>query len=451
MRAISWAAAVVLFAGATANTPPAWAYYSDDHIWDREYQSGSEWRVKQAARPLPWVASSAWNRGMPDAPAGSWWQGATPVAPGYVAVSPEWIQTSNRPQPWEQMAWNVPWWNPQAPLMTNHRYQQAVFDSSQNPYSNQGLNAGLGAAAAHGDVRLVQALMSHGADHNARDGEGFTALTWAAQFGRYEVLEYLLARHSHVNVVDRWGYTPLMWALQQGHVAAAALLLSRGANPAISTPFGITPRVLATYAAQGVARGLIEDALAGKPVRLEAYQNAAPTPQGAVPNPSNGNTAPGQSVWVAGGENPQATQPKSAGVLEPEPLLIPSVSSAKNQSSDGLGPLTPLPMAGRFKRMDEEAGWQRIAAIAGYFGTSYHRFVLEKHQRTLENKGVTAEADPDERVGVALGRTFGRALQTRNPDQARLAVERLKRDVQFHTRFLPFLTAFDETLHAMGH
>lgn len=481
MRALSWLAVAVIVGGASTYSSPAKAYYSDDHVWDREYQSGSEWRVARPAQPVPWVASSAWHRVVPDA-AGAWWQAATPVAPGYIPISPEWMRTANGQHPWERMAWNVPWWNPSSPLLTNQGYHQAVFDSRRNPYSNQRLNADLGSAAAHGDVRLVQALMSHGADHNARDAEGFTALTWAAQFGRYEVVDYLSARHSHVNVIDRWGYTPLMWALQQGHVAVAALLLSRGANPAVSTPFGITPRVLAIHAAGGSARSLVEEALAGRPIRVEAYGGAptVPSPQGVQPVPAqspappagwswNGQawvqsaaqpSAPVQPVWLSGQRAEQPTVARATGVLEPEPLVLSSLSTYSSTHADGLGPLAPLPLAerqgrgatvGRFKKMEPEAGWQRVSAIAGYFGNAYQQFVLEKHQKKDGNQGAVREADPDEWMGTAMGRVFGRALQTRNPVKARRDVERVKRSISVHTRFLPYLTALDETLLAMGH
>jgi hypothetical protein len=149
-----------------------------------------------------------------------------------------------------------------------------------------------------------------------------------------------------------------------------------------------------------------------------------------------------------------------AGVLEPEPLVLPMVSLHASQHADGLGPLAPLPLAergdtsgagtgGRFKKMDSEAGWQRISSIAGYFGSAYHKFVLEKHQN--KKAAAAEEPDPEDRVAAHLNRTFGRALQKRDPLAARADVELAKRRIQVHTRFLPYLTALDETLLAMGH
>ncbi|MEB3197876.1 MAG: ankyrin repeat domain-containing protein [Candidatus Sericytochromatia bacterium] len=469
--------------------PPAWAYFPDDHVWDTHYQSGAEWRLTKARKPLPWISMSAWNRGLADYPMGAWIQPHTArparlLPGGYMPLPDAWSQPR-----WEGMPLNVPWWQPTSALMSNQAYLQAVSDSSRNPFSNQRLNADLAAAAAHGDVNQVRALIANGADLNARDAEGYTALTWAAQFGRAPVVEYLLARHAQPNVVDRWGYTPLMWALQQGHTPTAALLLSRGANPSVSTAFGITPMVLATHVAGGVSRGVLEDALAGRAIRLEDYfrngLTVVPAPQPVVAPPASyvpaaPPVAPGYAMppGSAGATPPQAAPVaavspawspaappnpdvarRNDGVLEPEPLAL---GETQTFSARHAGVIEPLRAAAEMKwrsgqgrqpvRISEDEGWQRVGTIAGHFGTTYHALLLELHQgRAAAGAAEGAwDGDPELLLGKSLNGLFARAQRTRDLKATRDQFERLKEQVAVHTRFQPHLLALDETLRAMG-
>ncbi|MCG8417356.1 MAG: ankyrin repeat domain-containing protein [Proteobacteria bacterium] len=72
-------------------------------------------------------------------------------------------------------------------------------------------------------------MVDGGADLNAADYDGRTALHLAAAEGRLDVVAYLLNRGARVNVIDRWGGTPLQDAIRHTHDAIAQLLTEHGA------------------------------------------------------------------------------------------------------------------------------------------------------------------------------------------------------------------------------
>ena len=86
----------------------------------------------------------------------------------------------------------------------------------------------------------VEKLLTFGADVNAQDADGDTALHGAAQTGNVEILRLLLDKRAEPNVKNKQGGTPLMWAAVYGHADAAQLLLSRGADASAKDNDGIT-------------------------------------------------------------------------------------------------------------------------------------------------------------------------------------------------------------------
>ncbi len=103
--------------------------------------------------------------------------------------------------------------------------------------------APLADAAMQGDAERVRALIAEGADVNEAQGDGMTALHWAAQRGDLEVAEMLVQAGADVAAVTRLGaYTPLHRASQNGHGAVARLLLEAGSDPdAVSGTGRVTP------------------------------------------------------------------------------------------------------------------------------------------------------------------------------------------------------------------
>lgn len=90
------------------------------------------------------------------------------------------------------------------------------------------------------DKQRVEKLLAQGADVNARDGDGDTALHGAARGGNVEITRLLLDKGANPNARNSQGGTPLMWAAVYGHEDAAELLLSRDADVSLRDNEGIT-------------------------------------------------------------------------------------------------------------------------------------------------------------------------------------------------------------------
>ena len=65
-------------------------------------------------------------------------------------------------------------------------------------------------AAFYGRKEIVELLLSKGADVNAKDSKGETALMVAAFYGRKETVELLLSKGADVNAKDNEGKTALI-------------------------------------------------------------------------------------------------------------------------------------------------------------------------------------------------------------------------------------------------
>ncbi len=86
------------------------------------------------------------------------------------------------------------------------------------------------AAAQAGDAARVAVLLDEGAPVDARSG-GFPAIHRAAQADSVAVLEMLVAAGADLEAVDRSGHTALARAALFGRARAVAFLLESGADP----------------------------------------------------------------------------------------------------------------------------------------------------------------------------------------------------------------------------
>jgi ankyrin repeat protein len=101
-----------------------------------------------------------------------------------------------------------------------------VSARSQNALANQPIHA---AAAGRSAAAIIRLLLSRGADVNATQHGGFTALHAAAQNGDAALAAMLLDQGADPNRKADDGRSPVAFSLDAGHLEVAALLRERGA------------------------------------------------------------------------------------------------------------------------------------------------------------------------------------------------------------------------------
>jgi ankyrin repeat protein len=101
-------------------------------------------------------------------------------------------------------------------------------------------NGALIHAANEGQVAEVKQRLDDGADVNAADKHGMTALRCAALWGHLEVVKILLDRGADVDASDENRVTPLIGAALQGKVEVVKLLIAKGADVNARSRLGST-------------------------------------------------------------------------------------------------------------------------------------------------------------------------------------------------------------------
>ena len=102
-------------------------------------------------------------------------------------------------------------------------------------------------AAMRRDAAAVRALVAQGVDVNAPDGDGSTALHWAAYHGDVEMTQALLKAGANVKASTRIGsMTPLFMAARQGSDAVIDVLLKAGAMAHDANTNGTTVLMMAS-------------------------------------------------------------------------------------------------------------------------------------------------------------------------------------------------------------
>jgi ankyrin repeat protein len=91
-------------------------------------------------------------------------------------------------------------------------------------------HAPLADAAERRDKTSIRKLLATGADINAAQVDGTTALHWAAYHDDAETVELLVKAGANVNAVNRYGVPPLAQACTNGNAAIVKLLLKAGAD-----------------------------------------------------------------------------------------------------------------------------------------------------------------------------------------------------------------------------
>ena len=100
-----------------------------------------------------------------------------------------------------------------------------------------------------GDVRIAKALMARGANINAANVHGRAALMEVAGNGNSEFVSLLLNAGADVNAQLRDGGTALHAAALNGHTDIIHALLAKGARPNVANAQGLTPLMWACVCA----------------------------------------------------------------------------------------------------------------------------------------------------------------------------------------------------------
>ena len=153
-------------------------------------------------------------------------------------------------------------------------------------------------AAMRGDVESVRSLLRNGADVNAAQGDGMTALHWAAENDLTELAEMLIYAGGNPEATTRIGkFAPLHVAAGKGSVGVVGALLTAGANLERRTTTGESPL---HYAASSGSVDVVQ-ALLGHGADIEAAEYSA----GQTPlmfAAANGRTAVVEALLVGGAQ-----------------------------------------------------------------------------------------------------------------------------------------------------
>ena len=114
-------------------------------------------------------------------------------------------------------------------------------------------------AVTEGDVRSVRALLSDGADVDASEVDGTTALHWAVHRDDQDLAELLIEAGADVTATNRYGVAPLSLACTNGSAHMVERLLTAGADPNSSLPEGETALMTAARTGRVEAVALLLD------------------------------------------------------------------------------------------------------------------------------------------------------------------------------------------------
>src|SRR5579871_2890119 len=134
----------------------------------------------------------------------------------------------------------------------------------------------LAEAAMHGDKAAVDALIAAKADLNAAQGDGMTALDWAASRGDLEIARMLVGAGASVKVVTRISQqTPLFLAAKSGNAKMIEALVAAGSDVNTRDAKNTTPLMLAAAAGNAEAVALLLDHGAEVNARESAHGQTA--------------------------------------------------------------------------------------------------------------------------------------------------------------------------------
>jgi len=129
------------------------------------------------------------------------------------------------------------------PFQRRHLHNTIVRQAESNPTIDGQAASDRGAtelmlAAHRNDAAGVRQNVADGAEINARDTEGWTALKYAIDAHQLKTASALIELGADINLASSSGRTPLMSAAAKSLPDAVHLLLDAGANPSLKNEMG---------------------------------------------------------------------------------------------------------------------------------------------------------------------------------------------------------------------
>lgn len=137
-------------------------------------------------------------------------------------------------------------------LISKPGYVKPINMGSEKPVETEKpVNYDVISLAANGKLEDIREAINAGADVNAKDNKGATALIRASWEGNLELAELLLKHGADVNARNDDGCTALMFAAFDGHPKIAEVLIAYGANKNLRDKNGSTAYDYVRYVRKG--------------------------------------------------------------------------------------------------------------------------------------------------------------------------------------------------------
>mgnify|MGYP002518656156 FL=1 len=133
-------------------------------------------------------------------------------------------------------------------------------------------------ACKDGDLDTVKKLIENGANVNAKNHYGWTALIEASMSGHLKIVQYLVElekdKKVDIDAKDNDGSTALIWASRDGHSETVKYLLEKGACINAKNDSGNTALIEASYSGNlETVQYILAEVKKGKKVDIDAKNN----------------------------------------------------------------------------------------------------------------------------------------------------------------------------------
>jgi hypothetical protein len=115
-------------------------------------------------------------------------------------------------------------------LAQNGTQKVVLRELEKLSFQSLGRNKVLRISAHRGHEAVVRLLVEKGADVEAKNKDGWTALYWAVRYGNAAMVRLLLENGAEVDTKDNYGRTALYRAVMEENEAVVQMLVGKGAS-----------------------------------------------------------------------------------------------------------------------------------------------------------------------------------------------------------------------------